>query len=82
MHRNPVKRGLVEYPDQWEWSSFRTYMTGCASVVEIESQWTARRRERLGIFPTLTYRRQVKTPAQAKLGRGTLESSNESRSFA
>jgi putative transposase len=25
MHRNPVKRGLVESPDQWRCSSFRAY---------------------------------------------------------
>jgi putative transposase len=25
MHRNPVKRGLVMEPDQWAWSSFRSY---------------------------------------------------------
>jgi putative transposase len=25
MHRNPVKPGLVEQPDQWHWSSFRVY---------------------------------------------------------
>jgi putative transposase len=25
MHRNPVKAGLVEEPDQWHWSSFRVY---------------------------------------------------------
>jgi putative transposase len=25
MHRNPVKRGLVVEPDQWDWSSFRNY---------------------------------------------------------
>ena len=25
LHRNPVKRGLVEAPDQWPWSSFRAY---------------------------------------------------------
>ena len=25
MHRNPVKRGLVEKPEDWEWSSFRHY---------------------------------------------------------
>ena len=25
MHRNPVKRGLVEAPDLWRWSSFRSY---------------------------------------------------------
>jgi len=25
LHRNPVKRGLVEAPEQWPWSSFRVY---------------------------------------------------------
>ena len=25
MHRNPVKRGLVEEPEEWPWSSFRNY---------------------------------------------------------
>jgi REP element-mobilizing transposase RayT len=28
IHRNPVKRGLVETPDQWKWSSFRAYAFG------------------------------------------------------
>ena len=50
MHRNPVKRGLVERPEDWPWSSFRHYATGVESVVEIESQWTARKRERMGII--------------------------------
>jgi len=53
MHRNPVKRELVLEPDQWAWSSFRHYLTGEDGGVEIESQWTARKRERLGIFPTV-----------------------------
>ena len=44
MHRNPVKRGLVAKPNDWEWSSFRHYMTGLAGVVEIESFWTAAKR--------------------------------------
>ncbi|PSH04368.1 MAG: transposase [Acidobacteria bacterium] len=44
IHRNPVKRGLVEKPEDWEWSSFRHYMTAEAGPVEIESQWTADRR--------------------------------------
>jgi REP-associated tyrosine transposase len=25
MHRNPVRRGLVQAPEQWPWSSFRAY---------------------------------------------------------
>ena len=44
IHRNPVKRGLVERPDDWPWSSFRHYATGVKGTVEIESQWTAMRR--------------------------------------
>ena len=45
MHRNPVKRGLVEKPEDWPWSSFRHDATGVEGAVEIESEWTARRRE-------------------------------------
>lgn len=45
MHRNPVKRGLVERPEEWPWSTFRHYATGEIGAVEIESEWTARRRE-------------------------------------
>ena len=45
MHRNPVKRGLVERPEDWPWSSFRHYALGEIGTVEIESEWTARRRE-------------------------------------
>jgi putative transposase len=46
IHRNPVRRGLCERPEGWEWSSFRQYATGCEGRVEIESEWTARKRER------------------------------------
>jgi putative transposase len=49
LHRNPVNRGLVEKPEDWEWSSFRHYATGVDGVVEIESEWTARRRERMAM---------------------------------
>lgn len=41
IHRNPVKRGLVEKPEDWLWSSFRHYATGIVGTVEIESQRTA-----------------------------------------
>ena len=57
LHRNPVKRGLVPLPEDWEWSSFRHYLTGVEDVVEIESRWTAKRRERLGIFVTFGEKR-------------------------
>jgi len=46
IHRNHAKRGLCERPEDWEWSSFRHYATGCEGRVEIESEWTARKRER------------------------------------
>jgi len=51
IHRNPVKRELVARPEGWRWSSFVHYATGAEGVVEIESPWTARKRERLGIRP-------------------------------
>jgi putative transposase len=47
MHRNPVKRGLVEKPEDWQWSSFRHYSTGIKGTVEIESFWTQAGREGL-----------------------------------
>jgi putative transposase len=62
IHRNPVKRGLVARPEDWRWSSFLHDATGEVSVVEIESQWTARRRERAGIFLTATVRFPAEKP--------------------
>ncbi len=53
IHRNPVKRGLVERPEEWLWSSFHHYLTGEEGVVEIESHWTATRRENQRIYPTV-----------------------------
>ncbi len=44
IHRNPVTRGLVYEPRDWEWSSFRHYLTGETGIVEIESPWTVGRR--------------------------------------
>ena len=46
MHHNPVKRGLVVAAQYWRWSSFRHYAFSEKGVVEIESEWTARERER------------------------------------
>jgi putative transposase len=45
LHRNPVERGLVKEPAEWNWSSFRHYALREAGVVEIESAWTASDRE-------------------------------------
>ena len=55
IHRNPVKSALCESPEDWEWSSFRQYATGCEGQVAIESEWTARKRERAAgrLYPAL-----------------------------
>jgi hypothetical protein len=45
LHRNPVRRGLVEKPEDWRWSSCRYYATGQEGTVEIESGWTSWKRE-------------------------------------
>ncbi len=39
IHRNPVKRGLVEVPEQWRWSSFRAYAYQEKGPVGI-NQWS------------------------------------------
>jgi putative transposase len=51
IHRNPVKRGLVDKPEDWARSSFLHYATGQSGVVEIESDWTARRRAAVVLDP-------------------------------
>jgi putative transposase len=46
MHNNPVARGLVDETGCWAWSSYRHYATGERFIVEIESEWTAAKRNR------------------------------------
>jgi putative transposase len=53
IHRHPVQRGLVGRPQDWPWTSYRHYLSGEAGTVEIDSHLTARKREKLGIFPTV-----------------------------
>ena len=66
IHRNPVRRGLVSSPEQWAWSSFRHYVSGVEGVVEIESQWPARKREQLGVTPRVVRQDQSPRPFSAK----------------
>jgi putative transposase len=40
MHRNPVKRGLVESPEAWRWSSYRFYLSDEAGPVRVNVGWT------------------------------------------
>ena len=43
MHRNPVKRGLAEKPEDWRWSSFRAYARGEEGLVKVNCQeWPLR----------------------------------------
>jgi putative transposase len=41
MHANPVKRGLVMEPQQWEWSSFRHYALAEPGIVLVEDKQKA-----------------------------------------
>ena len=80
IHRNPVKRGLVEKPEDWRWSSFNHYATGVEGMVEIESEWTGKETRTAGDHPAgeaygagELWRRHGKAPPeQTKLGWGTL----------
>ena len=38
MHRNPVKRGLVAEPQQWDWSSYRHYADGERGIVLVNEE--------------------------------------------
>jgi putative transposase len=39
MHRNPVKRGLVDSPEKWRWSSYRHYLLGEIGPVQVNTGW-------------------------------------------
>lgn len=39
IHRNPVRRGLVDSPEQWRWSSFRSYAYGEPGPVRV-NDWS------------------------------------------
>ncbi len=66
IHRNPVKGGLAARPEDWKWSSFVHYATGIEGTVEIESQWTARRREQVGVVAVLA----ATPPSRKERGKG------------
>ncbi len=39
MHRNPLKRGLVQSPEEWGWSSYRFYLLDEAGPVRVNEGW-------------------------------------------
>jgi putative transposase len=73
VHRNPVKRGLVKKPGDWERSSFRHYALREKGVVEIESEWTARDREMGGVadisLPQVSSQQTLAAPFDCAQGR-------------
>ena len=64
IHRNPVKRGLAQRPEDWKWSSFNNHASGNWCGVEIESEWTGRDRERMGTAPRVAIRNVAHPVAQ------------------
>jgi len=46
MHRNPVKRRLVPEPEQWRWSSYRSYAYGERGAVLVNESQRAEMRVR------------------------------------
>jgi hypothetical protein len=39
IHENPVRRGWVEAPEHWRYSSARNYMLEDHSVLELDCLW-------------------------------------------
>jgi putative transposase len=35
IHNNPVKKGLVENPEDWKYSSYRNYLSNDAGLIKI-----------------------------------------------
>jgi REP-associated tyrosine transposase len=63
MHRNPVKRGLVESPDMWRWSSFRNYAFGERGVVKVNDWQVLTMKVRRRPEPTSRKPRDVGHPS-------------------
>lgn len=38
IHYNPVKRGYVDHPEHWRWSSARDY-AGASGLIEVDTGW-------------------------------------------
>jgi putative transposase len=41
IHWNPLRRGLVDRPEDWRWSSLRYHQIGVQGRVKIDSSWRA-----------------------------------------
>lgn len=51
MHRNPVVRGLVKKPEDWRWSSYRSYAYGEEGLVRVNDWrwWEQKIRDKPGV---------------------------------
>jgi len=58
------------YFDPTAWSSFRHYLNSEAGPVEIEWQWTARKRQQAGIFLTVRARLPADNPRPSRAWTG------------
>jgi hypothetical protein len=38
IHHNPVKRGYVDLPEHWRWSSARDY-AGMPGLIAVDREW-------------------------------------------
>ena len=84
MHRNPVKRGLVDRPDLWVWSGFRFYAYGQQGPVKVQRLGVGlprRRNERGRSHPLLVARRTKRGLRPSKDGAPTGDYADE-RGFA
>ena len=39
IHNNPVKSGLVEEPEDWQWSSAKEYFSEASGLIEVWKDW-------------------------------------------
>jgi putative transposase len=60
MHLNPIKRGLVQNPKDWPWSSWSYYATGEQGLVRIDRGERGEKREVKIDRPTLCPPRRTK----------------------
>jgi putative transposase len=62
MHRNPVKRGLVESPEMWRWSSYRSYAYAEPGSVRVNEWQVLQLKPRPPAAPTSRKTRDVGHP--------------------
>ena len=72
MHFNPVKRGLVEYPKGWDWSSWIYYAKGTVGLCRPNPEWQPKKL--VGKSTKMLETVRVKTRTLSKTERGAAPS--------